>query len=698
MKYTRYIGIALAACLLWACHKEELRSSNGVNPFGSTNSVEASGTASLGLESEVSTTLEIEDLSSKPKEESRAYEGLKIVNEKLRPKLDSKVKVLVVLGSSKHPTVHIEEMSWLYDSTTDKLLSASSISGSGSTRQTTALSLNAPEALLKAGGLRMMLIMNAEGTYTPANKTINLSTDTRGVRMASSKNGVIDLKIPYFAPWADVVYDGQQIKLVDGQKLRFEPQGRVIKINLTNKQSVYSDLKLRGIAIQTNILSFFGKYDLSQLNQAAVQNKTLPQWVPADATTPTRLDTSKHYTRKIERRNEGDPSLIDQVMQGNYFIDLAEDIDLPKWGQSADYYAWCVPLSQPYELVRSTGTSERQVASTRFYIRAIRRGQEANSEVKGTYAFMPAYHSSKSTFSKRGVRVNLLIDDSMVRLPMELFAQTRIVSAFSNYGNTENPTRPNDKWAMKMTMPNSEYLSQNLTMRFSWRQLYDNGYFTTDGKEQNGYKWNIPFDFDMRALIPIDIPELDNVFKASAADGTERNDITETEVLQKKETYKSSFYRMPYVNRSSFWQGNIEIAAVRFMKSGDDSSKTAFVYTLAARKDRERDNSTQYHYRVKAYHLGKAFPEIKTAKDFYRYKSEIVDNPLYWWRENERYLHGVYTHKGMIRLHLNGNATFKDLIANDDKAPYTVLTKDNKEGFGSGYHNTNFGVHMFRRQ
>lgn len=645
---------------------------------------------SIDISAYLDTNIPVEDIKSS----TRSYIGLKnSTNDKLIPNLtNNESNVILVLASKKNNQVHIEEKNWKYDSSTKTLYSASAISKVSGKVNRTPLSTSIPTSLINAGDLRMLLILAPNGYYDAQTKTLkfnNNGQDARGFRLAiKDNNGNIDLKIPYFSNWADVELRGSSISLKEGQSFTFSPKGKVLKFNITNNQDAYSDLNLRGIAMQTNSFSLFGKYDLSSISQATARAGTLPTWIADDQNVRSLL-TNAPYKESISRISTSNQTY--NVYQSNYAIDLKEDVSLPAKGKTITCYAWVMPLENPY--TESDTNKKIQKSVTRFFIRAARAGdREKYPVLKATYSFMPALYSDKYKFTKTGVNINLSIENTMVVSPIEFFADTRIFTKDYRSHGTNTVNAP-DKWKVNIKYTNFDYeVTQWATIRFSVKELYDHNpnYYGNNGFSKDGVQWHIPTPDEMRTLIPINAgTSVDNVFNTASASGTKADNISESVTLRitnsevKNKTYnKSSFYRMPDTKKNSVWEGDVHILALRHFSDGDEEMKTLYTIDIAAKKNRKAfAGQLQYHYLVKAYHLGsKAYPDIKTAQDAYLYLNEIRDKGALSWKGNSRYVHGIKSDQidgDMVRLHLykgyeyRKSDKFQGVVATETRAPFT---------------------------
>lgn len=675
------------------------------------NGDNADSTGVIDISAYWDTNIPVEDLNTS----TRAFAGLKnSTNDKLIPNItNNESNVILVLASKKNNQVHIEEKTWKYDADTKTLYSASAISKVSGKLSKTPLSTSAPTTLLKAGDLRMLLILAPNGYYDAQTKTLkfnNNEQDARGFRLAiKDNNGNIDLKIPYFSNWADVELRGRSISLKEGQSFTFSPKGKVLKFNITNNQDAYSDLNLRGIAMQTNSFSLFGKYDLSRISQATATAGTLPAWIADDQNVRSLL-TNDPYKESIFRRLASNHNQTYNVYQSNYAMDLKEDVSFPAKGQVLTCYAWVMPLDNPYTF--SATDTRLQTSTTRFFIRAAREGNRNNyPEMRASYAFMPALYSNKYKFTKTGVNINLSVENSMVVSPVEFFAPTRIITThYPSYGT--NTVNAPDKWEVKVNYTHFDsQVSQWATVRFSVNEFVGRSYNAKSGFSKDGVQWHIPTPNEMRTLIPINAgTSVDNVFNTASASGTKANKISESVTLRvtntevKNKTYdRASFYRMPDTYHNQVWIGDVHILALRHFSDGDEEMKTLYTIDIAAKKNRTAfAGQLQYHYRVKTYHLGaKAYPDIKTAQDAYLHLNEIRDKGAVYWRENERYVHGIKSDQidgDMVRLHLYmGGDHFKQdkfqgVVATENRAPYTRNLTSN-----DGYSSPDYGIFPIRR-
>lgn len=524
--------------------------------------------------------------------ETRALDALTFYRGRLRPKFNNgKAEVLMIFGSPDSDAVHKEVKEWTYDSETNTL----SFRGD----------IQVPSALLAAKqSLKMFLVAYPSGTYSSSTGRVTMSK--RFATHTSSADGTeMPFAVPYFSGWVDISAITTTTD-VDATRtdITFKPQGQIIKVVVQDRQTILSNVMLKGFSFESSIMSQSGYYDFN-ITRSTVGNDIVYTPDNADGgvtgryqynhslSSPTSFKDAKIYYVWTEAR----PNVTGTKYTRTF---ISATYTSPVLATSFATDAW---WAQEKEIVANYSTNDLTVSGSTLY-----------ANLDNLNGFSPIDRFSHSVASP-----------------------TNKFSTFDNWGDAQNQYPLNlSTWAAREYTTHADYTWSSLASRNYVGSSPVNITFTNSpDPNSNNIAWRIPTLDEMHNLYPSD-SRLGATFRMSVSNAGSPYTISESVKFGSRYASATNV-TSSYQFFSNDGAGFKAIMAVRFM-SDDNRQKTAYRY-----RELEPSSEGTARTQIQTQYLGAYYPEITDAaslKNFAGKLPTLEERITPWnrryWDENKR--------------------------------------------------------------
>lgn len=572
-------------------------------------------------------------------DEVRALDGLEFGdNGRLFPaSANGQVRGVIVLAnaSSAHTTA---ELTFSYDRSTRRATYKGQVRG-------------IPTSVL-TGEVKARIIVYPEGSYNANTRSITMPQQFAPQPAAGQSIGI---KIPYFSGWKTISVSANESLPTDIKGLTLQPQGQIIRLQVTSTQTEVDDARLHKFIFESNVMSRSGSYSLALSNSSAE-----PAYTPAR--TEQLVSGTSYYRYDVKPTS---PQRLQRGTPQTYYlwVEARPGVAQP-YTRTLISVQYMDPVLDPTTDNWWVGKVISEAGSTDDY-KLVATGYN-NSTLQGAGATWRLTLSNRNGFTPLS---------RMAFYYMSAKADQNSV----NFGMGELDTAP-------ALIDNFEGRFNPGHTRYSLGYLLDNGYLPTTSNgaytqistlrssqykdRGQGLLWRIPTIRELRVLLPTYKANLrgnTEIFNFSTGtDGT----ATASELLIDGDntSYGASYSRT-----------GMEVDAIRFL-GNNDQHKCWYMYRYSGGGGQSERTQVQARY------LGKYYPEIRTADDFKSFKGILptVEERVIAWN-----LYYQANDKGMK----GNNLWVRTTISSGGRMFYYRIKLDHNTGFigenGFGYSTAN---------